>query len=60
MDPTPADQWKRCRAFSIQLALMPLLAGSDTCSQQFLVFVTGDQKSINRTLMVTRSLLCAT
>ncbi|XP_045058506.2 uncharacterized protein CFAP92 isoform X2 [Desmodus rotundus] len=30
MDPTPADQWKRCRAFSIQLALMPLLAGWQT------------------------------
>ncbi|XP_053514441.1 uncharacterized protein CFAP92 [Artibeus jamaicensis] len=30
IDPKPADQWKRCRVFSIQLGLMPLLAGWQT------------------------------
>ncbi|KAM5309310.1 uncharacterized protein CFAP92 isoform 2-T2 [Glossophaga mutica] len=30
IDPKPVDHWKRCRVFSIQLGLMPLLAGWQT------------------------------
>lgn len=33
-EPTQAGHWKQ-DAFSIQLALMPLLAGSYTCSSSF-------------------------
>lgn len=60
-DPKMAGHWKQ-GSFSIQLAVMPLLAGSYICSQQFLVVLSkvSGQKSINRMPMVTKPLLYAT